>query len=443
MSSEPLRRPRAFKITGMDCAEEIALLQREVGPVVGGDDRLGFDLLRGRMTVDAEPAAVPDTAIMAAVKRAGLGAEPWAESGGGEASERLRRRRFWSTAVSGGGAFGGFALHALLAGGLAVAVGTEGLGDGHEVPLAARLVYALGIVAGLFTVAPKAWLAVRRLRPDMNLLMTIAVAGAIVIGEWFEAATVSFLFAFSLALEAWSIGRARRAIARLLDLVPPTARLVTEAGEQEIDPALVPVGSRIAVRPGERLPLDGRVVAGRSTANQAPITGESRPIDKAPGDEVFAGSINGSGAIEIETTAAAEATMLAKILRLVEEAQARRSPSERWVDRFAAIYTPVVFGLALAVGLLPPLIAGGSWSEWGYRALVLLVIGCPCALVVSTPVAIVAGLAAAARHGVLIKGGLFLEAPARLRAFAFDKTGTLTHGRPRVLEVTPLSGHDE
>ncbi|MBP7589218.1 MAG: heavy metal translocating P-type ATPase [Thermoanaerobaculia bacterium] len=443
MSSEPVKRPRAFKITGMDCAEEIALLQREVGPVVGGGDLLGFDLLRGRMTVAAEPSAVTDTAILAAVKRAGLGAEPWAESGGGEASERLRRRRFWSTLVSGVGALGGFALHAALAGGLAAAVGTEGLGDAHEIPLAARLVYALGIVAGLFTVAPKAWLAVRRLRPDMNLLMTIAVAGAILIGEWFEAATVSFLFAFSLALESWSIGRARRAIAKLLDLVPPTARLVTEDGEKEVDPALVPVGSRIAVRPGERLPLDGRVVAGRSTANQAPITGESRPIDKAPGDEVYAGSINGSGAIEIETTAAAEATMLAKILRLVEEAQARRSPSERWVDRFAAIYTPVVFGLAIAVGLLPPLVAGGNWSEWGYRALVLLVIGCPCALVVSTPVAIVAGLAAAARHGVLIKGGLFLEAPARIRAFAFDKTGTLTHGRPRVLEVTPLSGHDE
>ena len=197
------------------------------------------------------------------------------------------------------------------------------------------------------------------------------------------------------------------------------------------------------MRPGERLALDGRVVAGRSTLDQAPITGESRPVEKAPGDEVFAGSINGPGALEVESTAPAEATMLARILRLVEEAQARRSPSERWVDRFAAIYTPTVFAAALAVALLPPLVAGASWSEWGYRALVLLVIGCPCALVISTPVAIVAGLAAAARHGVLIKGGAFLEVPATLRAFAFDKTGTLTHGRPRVLEVVPLSGHDE
>jgi len=442
-SSDSKPNARAFRITGMDCAEEIALLQREVGPVVGGADRLGFDLLRGRMTVDAEPASIPDGAIVAAVRRAGLGAERWADGGGGEASERLRRRRFGSTLVSGAGALGGFVLHAALAGGMAAAVGGEGLGSGHEVPLAARLAYALGITAGLFTVAPKAWQALRRLRPDMNLLMTIAVAGALLIGEWFEAATVSFLFALSLALEAWSVGRARRAIAKLLDLVPPSARILDESGEHEVDPAGVGIGSRILVRPGERLPLDGRVVGGSSAVNQAPITGESRPIEKRLGDEVFAGSINGSGALEIETTAAAQGTMLAKILHLVEEAQARRSPSEQWVDRFAAVYTPAVFFLAIAVAVVPPLLANASWTEWGYRALVLLVIGCPCALVISTPVAIVAGLAAAALHGVLVKGGLYLEAPARMRAFAFDKTGTLTHGAPRVVEVVPLSGHDE
>jgi len=442
-SADSKSSARAFRITGMDCAEEIALLQREVGPIVGGADRLGFDLLRGRMTVDAEPAAIPDGAIVTAVRRAGLGAERWADEGGGEASDRLRHRRFWSTLVSGVGALGGFVVHAALAGGMMAALGNEGLGGGHQVPLAARLVYMLGIAAGLFTVAPRAWLALRRLRPDMNLLMTIAVAGAILIGEWFEAATVSFLFALSLALEAWSVGRARRAIARLLDLVPPSARILDDSGEREVHPASVGVGSRILVRPGERLPLDGRVVAGESAVNQAPITGESRPIEKRPGDEVFAGTINGSGALEVETTAGAESTMLAKILRLVEEAQARRSPSERWVDRFAAIYTPAVFALAIAVGTAPPLLAGAPWSEWGYRALVLLVIGCPCALVVSTPVAIVAGLAAAARHGVLVKGGLYLETPAGIQAVAFDKTGTLTHGTPRVVEVVPLSGHDE
>jgi len=440
MASE---KARAFRVAGMDCAEEIATLRRGVGPVVGGEAKLGFDLLRGRMTVAADSKSVPDSTIVAAVGRAGLAAEPWRAEGDDGSNDRLRRRRRVSTVVSGLATVAGFLLHAALAGGFGAALGREGMGGGHAVPLAARLVYGVAVLAGLVTVAPKAWLALRRFRPDMNLLMTIAVFGAIVIGEWFEAATVAFLFAFSLALEAWSIGRARRAIAKLLDLAPPTARLVTPEGEREVHPSEIPVGSRVAVRPGERIPLDGRVLAGRSTLNQAPITGESRPVEKQPGDDVFAGTINGGGALEVETTAAAEATMLAKILRLVEEAQARRSPSERWVDRFAAIYTPFVFVTALLVALLPPLLAGASWGDWGYRALVLLVIGCPCALVVSTPVAVVAGLAAAARHGVLVKGGAFLEAPAGIRAFAFDKTGTLTHGRPRVLEVVPLSGHDE
>ena len=427
----------------MDCAEEVASLRREVGPVVGGEARLGFDLLRGRMTVAADLGSVPDSAIVAAVGRAGLAATPWRAEGDDGSAERLRKRRLISTVVSGSATAVGFLFHAGIAGSLGAALGHEGLGGGHAIPLVARLVYAAGVLAGLVTVAPKAWLALRRLRPDMNLLMTIAVVGAVGIGEWFEAATVAFLFALSLALEAWSVGRARRAIASLLDLAPPTARLVTPEGEREVHPSEIDIGERVAIRPGARIPLDGRIVSGRSTLDQSPITGESWPVEKQPGDEVFAGSINGPGALEIETTAPAEATMLAKILRLVEEAQARRSPSERWVDRFAAVYTPCVFAAALAVALLPPTLAGASWSEWGYRALVLLVIGCPCALVVSTPVAIVAGIAAAARHGVLVKGGAFLEAPARIRAFAFDKTGTLTHGRPRVLEVVPLSGHDE
>jgi Zn2+/Cd2+-exporting ATPase len=438
LSPNRAARARAFRVTGLDCAEEVAALRREVGPAVGGAERLGFDLLRGRMTVAAGAGDVPDEAIVAAVRRAGLGAERWRESGPSAATEQLRWRRAGSTAVSALGAAVGFLLHVLDGGSVAAA-----LGDGHVAPLAARLSYGLGIAGGLLNVAPKAWLAARRLRADMNLLMTIAVAGAILIGEWFEAATVAFLFSLSLALEAWSVGRARRAIGELLDLVPPVARLLEPAGERAVSPAEVAVGSRLLVRPGERIPLDGRVVAGASAVDQAPITGESRRVDKAVGDEIYAGSINGTGALEIETTAPAEATMLARILRLVEEAQARRSPSERWVDRFAAVYTPAVFAVAIAVALVPPLVAGGAWSDWGYRALVLLVIGCPCALVVSTPVAIVAGLAAAARHGVLIKGGLFLEAPARLRAVAFDKTGTLTHGAPRIVEIVPLADHDE
>ncbi|RMD64737.1 MAG: cadmium-translocating P-type ATPase, partial [Alphaproteobacteria bacterium] len=279
---------------------------------------------------------------------------------------------------------------------------------------------------------------------DMNLLMVIAVAGAIVIGEWFEAATVSFLFALSLLLESWSIARARHAIAQLLDLAPPIVRLKHDSGEETQVPAsTVAVGSRFIVKPGERIPLDGRVVAGISAVNQAPITGESLPVPKEPGSDVFAGTINGEGALEIESTRAVGDTTLARIIRLIEEAQSRRARAEQWVERFARVYTPVVIVLAIAVFLLPPLAAGAPWDAWFYRALVLLVIACPCALVISTPVSIVSALTASARHGVLIKGGTYIERPADLKAIAFDKTGTLTRGQPSVARVVPLNGHSE
>ncbi|MFO0809031.1 MAG: heavy metal translocating P-type ATPase [Gemmataceae bacterium] len=302
---------------------------------------------------------------------------------------------------------------------------------------------ALALAAGVRLVLLKAWHPPAT-RPDMNLLMTVAVVGAVVIGEWLEAATVAFLFSLSLALESWSVGRARRAVAALMDLAPPIARLLKEGGgEEAVPPDRVTVGARFAVRPGDKIPLDGRIVRGRSAVNQAPITGESIPAEKNVGDEVYAGTINGDGALEVESTKAAADTTLAHIIRMVGDAQSRRAPSEQWVERFARVYTPVVMGLALAVLVVPPLFFGGAWGAWLYRALVLLVIACPCALVISTPVSIVAALAAAARNGVLIKGGLYVEVPARLTAVALDKTGTLTEGRPAVVEVVPMSGHDE
>ncbi|HYH44335.1 MAG TPA: heavy metal translocating P-type ATPase, partial [Thermoanaerobaculia bacterium] len=435
-----------FKIRGMDCAEEIAILKREVGPLVGGEANLRFDLLKAKMTVLASPPTVGKQEIVDKVERAGMGAQVWEDDPG-----RLQPESFWErrgrtllTAVSGAAALAGFVTHAALAGGVAPAVGSEGMGLETAVPLAARALYTVAILAGIWSVLPKAWNALRRLRPDMNLLMTIAVLGAIAIGEWFEGATVAFLFSLSLALESWSVGRARRAVAALMDLTPQTAWIRYPDGREEEVPAeQVEIGALLLVKPGERLPLDGRVVGGASEVNQAPITGESAPVLKETGAEVFAGTINGDGALEIEATKRADDTTLAHIIRLVEEAQSRRAPSEQWVDRFARIYTPAVLALSLAVLLIPPLAFGGAWEDWIYRALVLLVIACPCALVISTPVSIVAALAAAARNGVLVKGGLFLELPARLRAVALDKTGTLTQGRPAVVEVVPLSGHDE
>ena len=434
-----------FKIHGMDCAEEVAVLKQAVGPLVGGEDRLAFDILHGRMVVSTTVSSPTTSAVVQAVQATGMRAEPWQEGEHAAAGPTFweHHGRTVTTAVSGTALAVGFVLHAVLAGGVGGALGSEGLGVVHDVPIPVRLFYSFAIVAGGWFVAPKAVYALRRLRPDMNLLMTIAVIGAIGIGEWFEAATVAFLFALSLALEAWSVGRARRAIEALMDLAPPVARLLENGIQREVSPDRVPIGSLLLVKPGEKIPLDGSVLRGVSAVNQAPITGESVPVTKEAGSQVFAGTINGDGALEVESTKPANDTTLAHIIRMVGEASSRRAPSEQWVEKFARIYTPTVLGAAVLVLLIPPLAFGGSWSEWVYRSLVLLVIGCPCALVISTPVTIVAALAAAAKNGVLVKGGAYIEVPSRVRAIALDKTGTLTRGQPEVLELVPLNGHTE
>lgn len=434
-----------FRVEGLNCADEVAILKRELGPLFG-EHRLAFDVLNGKMTVSSAGSPLTAEPIVEAVARTGMRASIWRE-GDGSSSDEAHLRVLGPTvltAASGILALAGFLFHAWSAGGVAAALGSEGMGLSHAVPFASRALYALGIAAGAWPIVPKALFALRRLRPDMNLLMTIAVLGAIAIGEWFEAATVAFLFALSHALESWSVGRARRAVAALMDLSPPTARLLKADGTTEDVPLeSFAVGATFLVPAGQRIPLDGRVVRGSSLVNQAPITGESLPVEKKPGDAVFAGTINGDGALEAVCTKAASDTTLAHIIKMVSEAQSRRGPSEQWVERFARIYTPAIFALAILVLLVPPLLLGEPWSDWLYRALVLLVIGCPCALVISTPVSIVAALAAAARNGVLIKGGLYVELPSRLKAVAMDKTGTLTEGRPRVVELVPMSGHDE
>ncbi|HLF55760.1 MAG TPA: heavy metal translocating P-type ATPase [Thermoanaerobaculia bacterium] len=438
-----MSRRQAFRVHGLDCAEEVAILKRELGALAGGEAQLGFDLVAGKLTL---PASVDAEIVRARVAATGMHAEPWREGTPVEGAGAGRRAKAWTTAASGVLTLAGFAAHAALGGGFLAALSAGELegAAGGEIPLLGRGLYLLAVVAGGWFVAPKALAAARRLRPDMNLLMTIAVLGALAIGQWFEAATVAFLFALSLALEAWSVGRARHAVEALLKLAPPVVRVVEADGsEREVAPAEVREGTRFRVRPGERIALDGLVVTGLSEADQAPITGESVPVAKAPGDEVFAGTINGRGALVVRSTKPASETVLARILRKVDEARSRRSPSEQWVERFARVYTPAVFAAALALALGGPLLLGISASDALYRGLALLVIGCPCALVVSTPVAVVAALAAAARHGVLIKGGRYVEEPARLVTVALDKTGTLTRGRPSVVEVVPLADHDE
>lgn len=419
-----------LRIHGMDCAEEVSLLKRELVPLLGDDERLRFDLLNGKLRVDLSSLEVTLEVLLAAISRTGLKAEVWREH-----REQLpfwrKHQQAMLTSISG--------LMGLA--GLLVQLATASEPD--QVGMTAIACYAVGIMAGLYSVFPKAWRSLVSLRPDMNLLMSVAVLGAALIGEWFEGATVAFLFSFSLLLESWSIGRARRAIASLMDLSPSIAHVRDAAGKvEDMAPSQVGVGSALVVRSGEKIPLDGRVVKGTSDVDQAPITGESMPVQKEVGDEVFAGTINGDGLLEIRSTKAADDTTLAHIIKMVGDASSKRAPSEKWVEKFAAVYTPMVMLSAVLIALIPPLLFAGDWSDWVYRSLVLLVIACPCALVISTPVSVVAALAAAAHHGVLVKGGVFIELPARLKAIAMDKTGTLTQGKPTVTQIVPLNGHD-
>ena len=324
------------------------------------------------------------------------------------------------------------------------AAGALRLFSGHgetSMPLVEMGLFMLAVVFGAWLVAPKAWSAARRVSPDMNLLMIVAVAGAIILGELFEAATVAFFFALSLALESWSVGRARNAVSALLDLAPSSARVIRSDGvETDIPAAEVAVGDRFVVRGGDRIPLDGEVVDGHSDVDQAPITGESALVAKETGDDVYAGTINGVGTLTIRATKPASDTVLSKIIRMVGDAHSQRAEVEQWVTKFARVYTPIVMVLALLIAVVPPLLFTGAWGYWFYNALVLLVIACPCALVISTPVSIVASLASSARSGVLIKGGAYVEAPSRMTALAMDKTGTITMGEPEVAALHPMNG---
>ncbi len=304
----------------------------------------------------------------------------------------------------------------------------------------ALFLFIAALAAGLGATIRKAWASVRVGSLDINVLMVIAATGAAVLGEWSEAATVVFLFAVAQALEARTLQRARTAIRALMDLTPADALIRDASGERRVPVDTVAIGAVIVIRPGEKIPLDGEVVAGQSAVNQAPVTGESLPAEKASGDTVFAGTINGRGALEVRVTRLRRDTTLARIIHLVERAQAQRAPSQTLVERFARVYTPAVLVLAATIAVLPPLLFHAGWQAWLYRALVLLVVSCPCALVISTPVSIVAALAGAARKGVLIKGGMHLENTSKVRCVAFDKTGTLTRGRPEVVDLVALNG---
>jgi len=325
--------------------------------------------------------------------------------------------------------------------GVAAGFGAEKLG---AAPLVFTVLYGVAMILGGWGNFRKAARSLPKLDFNMSVLMSVAIIGAVAIGAWEEAAVVAFLFSASEMLESWTMERARRSIGDLMGGVPNTARIQGADGDiAEVAVADVRVGDLMVVRPGEKLALDGVIESGTSSLDEASITGESVPVEKTDGADVFAGTLNGEGLLRVQVTRLVDDTTVARIVHMVEEAQTKRAPSQAFVERFAAIYTPVVLTLAAGIVLVPPLLLGQLWEPWIYRGLSLLIVSCPCALVVSTPVSIVSAISNAARRGVLIKGGIYLEQMGSIRAIAFDKTGTLTEGRPSVTDVVTLNDIDE
>jgi Cd2+/Zn2+-exporting ATPase len=412
-----LHAEAVFRVEGMDCNEEVVILERRLKPLPGLE-AISADVIGQRLHVKYDAAKLTTSAMVDAVGQTGM--RIWLEHDEPLLSDSTVRTRLRLMAVSGA----------------AIALGLAATFAGQGRP--AAIAFILATIAGAVFPLRRALAAIRTRTIDINVLMVIAVAGALVLGELMEAASVVFLFALAQWLEVRTLDRARQAIRALIDLAPRQALVRRGGREMVVAVDDLRLGDEVIVRPGDKVPVDGVVVAGHSDVNEAPITGESLPVDKTRGDEVFAGTINGHGALEIEVARLGRDTRLARIIHLVEDAQARRAPVQAFVDRFARIYTPAVIAFAIAVAVAPPLLWGGDAVPWIYRALVLLVISCPCALVISTPVSIVAALSAAARNGVLIKGGAYLERLAEVRIIAFDKTGTLTSGELWVTQVMPF-----
>lgn len=415
----------SFVIRNMDCPTEEALIRKRLGKVQGIGE-LAFNLMDRHLTVSHTLDG--DQPILDVLREIGMEAVAvplGAGSPSQESSAPAVSRKAWALiAVSG-----------------AAAVAAEILvwtGMAENSPAVIALVL-FSIATGGFSTLKKGWIALKTFTLNLNFLMSVAMIGAIAIGEWPEAAVVIFLFALAEVIETLSLERAKNAIRGLMAMTPETATVCLDSGEWcEMAAADIRVGQTVRVKPGERIPLDGVVTAGGSSVNQAPITGESIPVAKIAGDPVFAGTLNERGMLEFRVTANKGNTTLARIIRSVQEAQGQRAPTQRFVDQFARYYTPAVVIFAVLVAAVPPLLFGAAFEPWFYKALVMLVIACPCALVISTPVTVVSGLAAAARQGILVKGGVHLENGRLIKVVALDKTGTLTHGKPVVTDVIPL-----
>ena len=407
-----------LRVPDMDCPGEESQIRRALEGYATIKS-LRFDLGARTVAIDAPEADWP--AIEQAIAREGLKTERLSAPVSAAETQRRQRLEIWKLGAALGFALGAEVVHFLAP---------------ETMPWNVLSMALAGVAIALsgFGVYRKGLALLLRGQLSITTLMTVAVTGAFVIGQWAEAAMVMALYSLAEWIEARAVDRARHAIKGLLDLAPPMAEVRQANGTWRSMPVQgIARGAVVRVKPGERLALDGRVLAGHSAIDQAPVTGESVPVEKAPGDEVFAGTINQHAALEFEVTVPASDTVLARIIHAVEQAQGTRAPIQRFVDRFAAVYTPAVFAFSLGVALLGPWLAGWTWLVAIYKALVILVIACPCALVISTPVTVVSGLASAARRGILIKGGVYLEEARKLTHIALDKTGTLTEGRPRLV----------
>jgi Cd2+/Zn2+-exporting ATPase len=410
-----------WRIDQMDCPTEERLIRQKLGGM-DGVERLDFNLLQRELTAHHRLGDVAP--LEGALQQIGMAPRRLqALAPSLPPPPAVPQRTRWLLAASGT---------------LAVAAEVVAWSTQDEVSWPVMTLAALSIALAGGPTLKKGWIALRHLTLNIHFLMTLAVGGALVIGQWAEAAMVLFLFAVAEAIEALSLERARKAVQALSALAPEVAWVRQGGAWVKLRVADVPVGSQIRVRPGERVPLDAVVTSGQGAVNESALTGESLPVDKADGARLLAGSVLEDGGLEARTTESAGRSTLARMAEAIQAAQAQRAPTQRFVDEFARYYTPVVVLIAAGIALLGPWLGSGPWHEWLYQALVLLVIACPCALVVSTPVTVVSGLAAGARQGILIKGGAHLEAGQKLRAMALDKTGTLTAGRPALTDCEPL-----
>jgi len=418
-----LRMENIYIIQKMDCPTEERLIRNRLERL-NGLDEIRFNLLQRKLTVVHNLGN--DDQIFSALQE--LDMEPQRE--GAE-----------ETAISVQNV--GVPLKTKLLVGLSgcAAIGAEitGWATSNEQAVVVIGLSVASIILGGIETVKKGLVALKTFTLNINFLMMIAIIGAALIGEWPEAAMVTFLFALAELIEAYSLDRARNAIRNLMEMTPEVAVVKTDGGWQEMPAAEIKIDAIVRVKPGERIPLDGIITSGQSSINQAPITGESMPVEKKSGDAIFAGTINERGAFEFRVTANKGNTTLARIIRSVQAAQSERAPTQRFVDQFACYYTPAIVILAMLIAGVPPLFFSEAWTPWFYKALVTLVIACPCALVISTPVTVVSGLAAAARRGILIKGGVYLEEGRKLKALALDKTGTLTYGKPEVTDIRGLN----